>query len=220
VPPGQGQLATAGSCQRADQPVFSAPPRGVGALAGRRAPGDLQRQPADQEVDHTVRNQPDAGEPLQRRAIAGPVRPCRRHWLPSQGPSASTPSLAPRSRLSHIRAECWEHPMLRRNRRLTIGPRSSDSVLPRAGRLLLVPPLVDRAASSGVVPGEPGGAAVMGAGSGFAEGADHRSGASGAASASTSQHGHACIVPPPKQGKRFSAWPYPTVGSLWSHRVG
>jgi len=80
--------------------------------------------------------------------------------------------------------------------------------------------LVDRAAPSGVVPGKLGNAAVLGAGSGFAEGAHHRSGANGAASAIASQHGHAWIVPPPKQGKHCSASPYPPVGSEWSRRVG
>jgi hypothetical protein len=69
-----------------------------------------------------------------------------------------------------------------------------------------------RAAPSGVVPGELGGAAVLGAGSGVAEGAHHRSGAGGAASAIAHRHSHACIVPPRKQGKRFSASPYPPVG--------
>jgi hypothetical protein len=77
-----------------------------------------------------------------------------------------------------------------------------------------VPPLVDRAGSSGVVPGEPGGAAVLGASSGFAEGAHHRFGAGGAASAIASQHNHAWIVPPPKQGKLFSASPYPSPVGL------
>jgi hypothetical protein len=96
---------------------------------------------------------------------------------------------------------------------LTIGPGSSGAASPRAGRLLSVPPLVDRAASSGVVPGEPGGAAVLGASSGFAEGAHHRFGAGGA-SAIASQHNHAWIVPPPKQGKLFSASPYPSPVGL------
>jgi hypothetical protein len=90
----------------------------------------------------------------------------------------------------------------------------------RPSHLLPVPALVDRAAPSGVVPGELGGAAVLGAGSGLAEGADHRSGAGGAASAIASRHSHAWIVPLPKQGKRCSASPYPPVGSLWSYRVG
>ena len=84
---------------------------------------------------------------------------------------------------------------------------------------LPVPALVDRAAPSGVVPGELGGAAVLGAGSGFAEGAHHRSGADGAASAIASQHHHAWIVPPPKQGKRCSASPYP-AGRARCGRVG
>jgi hypothetical protein len=97
---------------------------------------------------------------------------------------------------------------------LTIGPGSSGAASPRAGRLLPVPPLVDRAAPSGVVPGEPGGAAVLGASSGFAEGAHHRFGAGGAASAIASQHNHAWIVPPPKQGKLFSASPYPSPVGL------
>jgi hypothetical protein len=83
---------------------------------------------------------------------------------------------------------------------------------PRPSHLLSVPPLVDRAAPSGVVPGELGGAAVLGASSGFAEGAHHRSGAGSAASAIASQHHHAWIVPPPKQGKHFAASPYPPVG--------
>jgi hypothetical protein len=96
---------------------------------------------------------------------------------------------------------------------LIIGPGSSGAVLPRAGRLLLVPASVDRAASSGVVPGEPSSAAVLGAGSGFAEGAHHRPGA-GAAASAASQHNHAWIVPPPKQGKLFSAWPYPSPVGL------
>jgi len=79
--------------------------------------------------------------------------------------------------------------------------------------------MVDRAASSGVVPGEPGGAAVLGASSSFAEGAHHRFGVGGAASAIASQHNHAWIVPPPKQGKLFSAWPYP-AGRARCGRVG
>jgi hypothetical protein len=78
--------------------------------------------------------------------------------------------------------------------------------------------MVDRAAPSGVVPGEPGGAAVLGASSGFAEGAHHRFGAGGA-SAIASQHNHAWIVPPPKQGKLFSAWPYLAGRARWG-RVG
>jgi hypothetical protein len=45
-------------------------PGGVGALC-RRAPRDLQRQPADQEVNNAVGDQPDAGQHLQRRAVAG-----------------------------------------------------------------------------------------------------------------------------------------------------
>jgi hypothetical protein len=79
--------------------------------------------------------------------------------------------------------------------------------------------MVDRAASSGVVPGEPGGAPVLGASSGFAEGAHHRFGASGAASAIAHQHNHAWILPPPKQGKLFSASPYP-AGRARCGRVG
>jgi hypothetical protein len=90
----------------------------------------------------------------------------------------------------------------------------------RPSHHLPIPPLVDRAAPSGVVPGKLGNAAVLGASSGFAEGAHHRSGADGAASAIASQHHHAWIVPPPKQGKRCSASPSPPVGSLWSRRVG
>ncbi len=38
---------------------------GVGAGAAGCAPGDLQGQPADQEVDHAVGDQPAAGEPFQ-----------------------------------------------------------------------------------------------------------------------------------------------------------
>jgi len=79
--------------------------------------------------------------------------------------------------------------------------------------------MVDRAASSGVVPGEPGGAAVLGASSSFAEGAHHRFGVGGAASAIASQHNHAWIVPPPKQGKLFSASPY-LAGRARCGRVG
>src|SRR5512132_4409153 len=111
---------------------------------------------------------------------------------------------------------CWRMRAGRRGDRveLIIGPGSSGAASPRPSHLLLVPALVDRAASSGVVPGEPGGAAVLGAGSGFAEGAHHRSGAGGAASAIASQHNHAWIVPPPKQGKLFSAWPYPSPVGL------
>jgi hypothetical protein len=105
---------------------------------------------------------------------------------------------------------------------LTIGPGSSGVTSPRPSYLLPVPPLVDRAALSGVVPGEPGGAAVLGARSGFAEGAHHRFGAGGA-SAIASQHNHAWIVPPPKQGKLFSALPYLAgwgrVGSVAACRV-
>src|SRR4029453_5467201 len=85
---------------------------------------------------------------------------------------------------------------------------------------LPIPSLVQRAAPSGVVPGELGGAAVLGASSGVAEGAHHRSGAGGGASAIAHRHSHAWIVPPPKQGKRFSASPYPPVGSLWAHLFG
>jgi hypothetical protein len=81
----------------------------------------------------------------------------------------------------------------------------------RPSHLLPVPSLVQRAAPSGVVPGELGGAAVLGARSGFAEGAHHRSGTGGTASAIAHRHSHARIVPPPKQGKRFSASPYPPV---------
>ena len=109
---------------------------------------------------------------------------------------------------------------------LTIGPGSSEAVSPRPSHHLPVPSLVDRAAPSGVVPGKPGGAAVLGAGSGFAEGAHHRSGAGGAASAIAHRHSHACIVPPPKQGKRCSASPYPAgrgrcgrIGSVAACRV-
>ena len=109
---------------------------------------------------------------------------------------------------------CWRMCAGRRGNRveLTIGPGSSEAVSPRPSHHLPVPSLVDRAAQSGVVPGKPGGAAVLGAGSGFAEGAHHRSGAGGAASAIAHRHSHACIVPPPKQGKRCSASPYPPVG--------
>jgi hypothetical protein len=123
---------------------------------------------------------------------------------------------------------CWRMRAGRRGDRveLTIGPGSSEAVSPRPSHHLPVPSLVDRAAPSGVVPGEPGGAAVLGAGSGFAEGAHHRSGAGGAASAIAHRHSHACIVPPPKQGKRCSASPYPAgrgrcgrVGSVAACRV-
>jgi len=75
----------------------------------------------------------------------------------------------------------------------------------RPRHLLPVPPLVDRAVPSGVIPGEPGGAGVLGASSGFTEGAHDRSGDGVAASAIASQHNHAWIVPPPKQGKLLSA---------------
>jgi len=92
---------------------------------------------------------------------------------------------------------------------LTIGPGSSGVASLRPSHHLPIPPLVDRAAPSGVVPGEPGGAAVLGAGSGVAEGAHHRSGAGGAASAIAHRHSHARIVPPPKQGKLCSALPSP-----------
>jgi hypothetical protein len=123
---------------------------------------------------------------------------------------------------------CWRMRAGRRGDRveLTIGPGSSEAVSPRPSHHLPVPSLVDRAAPSGVVPGEPGGAAVLGAGSGFAEGAHHRSGAGGAASAIAHRHSHACIVPPPKQGKRCSASPYPAgrgrcgrIGSVAACRV-
>jgi hypothetical protein len=107
---------------------------------------------------------------------------------------------------------CWR---MRAGRRVTVlsWPSVPGSLVGVASlrpcHLLPVPPLVQRAAPSGVVPREPGGAAVLGAGSGFAEGAHHRSGAGGAASAIAHRHSHACIVPPPKQGKRCSASPYP-----------
>jgi hypothetical protein len=124
---------------------------------------------------------------------------------------------------------CWRMCAGRRGNRveLTIGPGSSEAVVsPRPSHHLPVPSLVDRAAQSGVVPGKPGGAAVLGAGSGFAEGAHHRSGAGGAASAIAHRHSHACIVPPPKQGKRCSASPSPAgrgrcgrVGSVAACRV-
>jgi len=100
--------------------------------------------------------------------------------------------------------------MLRSNWRLTIGPSSSGAASPRPSHHLPIPTFVDRAAPSGVVPGQPGGAAVLGASSGVAEGAHHRSSAGGAASAIAHRHNHAWIVSPPKQGKRFSASPYPT----------
>jgi hypothetical protein len=65
---------------------------------------------------------------------------------------------------------------------LAIGPGRSGAAPPRPG-LLLVPPLVDRAALGRVVLGKLGMAAVGRAGSSFAEGAHHRIGAGGAASA-------------------------------------
>jgi hypothetical protein len=117
---------------------------------------------------------------------------------------------------------CWRMRAGRRGDRveLIIGPGSSGAVLPRAGRLLLVPALVDRAASSGVVPGEPSSAAVLGAGSGFAEGAHHRFGA-GAAASAASQHNHAWIVPHPSRANSSRPGHTPRrSGSLWSRRVG
>src|SRR5687768_17602091 len=50
--------------------VLSAPEK-IGALAGRRAPCELQRQPADQKVNNAISDQPDAGEHRQRRAFTG-----------------------------------------------------------------------------------------------------------------------------------------------------
>jgi hypothetical protein len=116
--------------------------------------------------------------------------------------------------------------MLRSSWRLTIGPGSSGAASPRPSHHLSVPALVERAAPSGVVPGQPGGAAILSAGSGVAEGPHHRPGAGGAASAIASQHNHAWIVPPPKQGKRCSASPSPAgrgrggrIGSVAACRV-
>jgi hypothetical protein len=87
---------------------------------------------------------------------------------------------------------------------LAIGPGRSDAASPGPGRLLLVPPLVDRAALGRVVPGKLGRTAVGHTGSSLAEGAHHRIGAGGAACASA-QHSHAWMVPLCKQGKPFSA---------------
>jgi hypothetical protein len=103
------------------------------------------------------------------------------------------------------------------SRQTASSPDSLRVGAPRPNYLLLVPSVVDRAAPSGVVPGELGGAAVLGARSGFAEGSYHRSGARGAASAIASQHNHARIVPPP-QGKL--CWASPTRRSARCGRVG
>ena len=98
------------------------------------------------------------------------------------------------------------------SRQTASSPDSLRVGAPRPNYLLLVPSVVDRAAPSGVVPGELGGAAVLGARSGFAEGSYHRSGARGAASAIASQHNHARIVPHPSRAN--SAGPRLPAGRL------
>ena len=42
-----------------------------GASDSKSAPRDLQRQPADEQVNAAVSDKPGAGEPFQRRAVAG-----------------------------------------------------------------------------------------------------------------------------------------------------
>jgi hypothetical protein len=103
---------------------------------------------------------------------------------------------------------------------LTIGPRQLRAASPRPRHLLPVPPLVDRAAPSGVRPGEPGGAAVLGASSGFAEGAHHRSGAGVVASAIASQHNQLGLFPHPSRASSSRPRLPRRSGSLWSRRVG
>jgi hypothetical protein len=87
---------------------------------------------------------------------------------------------------------------------LAIGPGRSGAASPRPG-LLLVPPLVDRAALGWVVLGELGLAAVGHAGSSLAEGAHHRIGAGGAASA-VAQHSHARMVSLTQAGQTLLGW--------------
>ena len=173
---------------------------------------------------------------MTRSATASPCCGCGRlNSTCGTGLLPSNPTTTSRATIPSIQPghhprpwPCWRMRAGRRGDRveLTIGPGSSEAVSPRPSHHLPVPSLVDRAAQSGVVPGKPGGAAVLGAGSGFAEGAHHRSGAGGAASAIAHRHSHACIVPPPKQGKRCSASPYPAgrgrcgrVGSVAACRV-
>jgi hypothetical protein len=197
--------------------VFSAPRRCRRSLPThpRRSAAPASRS----RVDDAVGDQPDAGEPLQRRAVPAcsalpPALVAIAGALRLDVDRSAAEQIVPCS------GRVLEAPDAAQQLRLTIGPGSSGAGSPRSSHSLPVPSLVDRAAPSGVVPAELGGAAVLGAGSGFAEGAHHRSGAGGAASAIASRHGHAWIVPRPKQGKRFSAWPYPPVGSLWSCGVG
>src|ERR1035437_7386951 len=76
-------------------------PRGVGALTGRCAPGELQRQPADQEVYNAVIDQPHAGKCLQGRAVAGLFNLAAVTGFHRKGPRYSTSSLA--SRNTHTR---------------------------------------------------------------------------------------------------------------------
>jgi hypothetical protein len=79
---------------------------------------------------------------------------------------------------------------------LPSSPGRSGAASPRPGRLLLVPPSVDRTAAGGVVAREPGRAAVRGAGPSGPEGPRHRLGASSRASVGQ-RHCHARIVPNP-----------------------
>jgi hypothetical protein len=88
----------------------------------------------------------------------------------------------------------------------------------RPSHHLPVPSLVQRAAPSGVVPGELGGAAVLGASSGVAEGAHHRSGTGGTASAIAHRHSHARIVPHPSRAN--ASRPRHTHRSARCGRIG
>jgi hypothetical protein len=76
----------------------------------------------------------------------------------------------------------------------------------RASPVVQVPPFVEIAAPGRVVSGEPGGAAVRGAGAGVAKVLDERLGVRAAAS-SFLQHRHAWIVPLAEQAKPYLRLP-------------
>jgi hypothetical protein len=67
--------------QRVDQPAFSWP-GGVGAVAARQAPRDLQREPSDQEVYDAVGDPARCGQALPGLCCHRPVPLCHRHRLP------------------------------------------------------------------------------------------------------------------------------------------
>jgi hypothetical protein len=67
--------------RRVDQPAFSWP-GGVGAVAARQAPRDLQREPSDQEVYDAVGDPARCGQALPGLCCHRPVPLCHRHRLP------------------------------------------------------------------------------------------------------------------------------------------